>query len=217
MKEMTSVAGAMMTDEERDEMEKELRGGLGKSSPISTSPVSTPIGSPGPVPSHPDTGTNAPSVPPSTSATTATATSTIPTPESNATTLDAVGTPTGENLKSEEKGKRPRTRLTPEQKKKIDEIGEERDKAMDIRISTLTTKLIDRLRPYVEAAHPGGKDDQETRAFEEKMRKEAEDLKLESFGVEVGDLSRDATHLTPYFNRSCTLSVCRTSILPSSK
>ncbi|KAG9052225.1 hypothetical protein FS842_010295 [Serendipita sp. 407] len=100
MKEMTSVTEVMMTDEERAEMEKELRGGQ-------TSPP------------------------------------------------------------------------------KIDAIGEERDKAMEKRIDDLTTKLKERLRPFVEAETPGGKDDPETRAWEEKMRREAEDLKLESFGVEL--------------------------------
>ena len=37
----------------------------------------------------------------------------------------------------------------------------------------------------MEAVKPGDKDDAETKAFEAKMKKEAEDLKLESFGIEV--------------------------------
>jgi X-domain of DnaJ-containing len=37
----------------------------------------------------------------------------------------------------------------------------------------------------VEAKEPGSKDDPETKAFEAKMKKEADDLKLESFGVEL--------------------------------
>ena len=49
----------------------------------------------------------------------------------------------------------------------------------------LTKKLVDRLRPFVEAKHPGDKDDPETKAFEARMRREADDLKLESFGVEL--------------------------------
>ena len=56
---------------------------------------------------------------------------------------------------------------------------------MEERVATLTAKMIERLRPFVEAKDPGGKDDQETKAFEQKMMREAEDLKLESFGVEV--------------------------------
>jgi hypothetical protein len=61
----------------------------------------------------------------------------------------------------------------------------ERRKVMEERVAALTTKMIERLRPFVEAKDPGGKDDQETKAFEQKMMREAEDLKLESFGVEV--------------------------------
>jgi hypothetical protein len=75
--------------------------------------------------------------------------------------------------------------MTPEQRKKLDELQIERRKAMDERVTTLTAKLAERLRPYVEANRPGEKDDPETLAFEARMRREADDLKLESFGVEV--------------------------------
>ena len=78
-----------------------------------------------------------------------------------------------------------RARMTPEQRKKLEELEKERRKAMEERVATLTTKLAERLRPYVEAQRPGDKSDPETLAFETKMRREAEDLKLESFGVEV--------------------------------
>ncbi|KAF9240694.1 DnaJ domain-containing protein [Melanogaster broomeanus] len=80
---------------------------------------------------------------------------------------------------------RKRNKLTPEQKKKLLELEEERRKALEERVKTLTTKLIERLRPLVDAKHPGDKDDPETKTFQEKMRLEAEDLKLESFGVEL--------------------------------
>lgn len=40
----------------------------------------------------------------------------------------------------------------------------------------------------MHAENPGGKDDPETKAWEDKMKREAEDLKLESFGVEVSPL-----------------------------
>jgi len=56
---------------------------------------------------------------------------------------------------------------------------------MEERIKALTSKLMERLRPFVEAKNPGDKDDPETIAFQEKMRREAEDLKLESFGLEL--------------------------------
>ena len=38
---------------------------------------------------------------------------------------------------------------------------------------------------YLKSKNPGDKDDPETQIFERKMREEAEDLKLESFGVEL--------------------------------
>lgn len=53
------------------------------------------------------------------------------------------------------------------------------------RIGALTTKLKDRIQPFVEAKDPGAENDPETVAFKNKMRKEADDLKIESFGVEI--------------------------------
>lgn len=49
----------------------------------------------------------------------------------------------------------------------------------------LTEKLAERLRPFVEAKSPGGAGDEETAAWEGRMRREADDLKFESFGVEL--------------------------------
>lgn len=46
-------------------------------------------------------------------------------------------------------------------------------------------KLVARIRPFVDAKNPGDANDTETKAFEARIRVEAEDLKLESFGVEV--------------------------------
>ena len=53
------------------------------------------------------------------------------------------------------------------------------------RIEALKEKLIAKIRPFVEARHPGELSDPETKAFEARIRTEAEDLKLESFGIEV--------------------------------
>ena len=78
-----------------------------------------------------------------------------------------------------------KNKLTPEQKQKLQELELERRKNMEERVETLAKKLVDRLRPFVEAKNPGAHDDPETKAFEERMRREADDLKLESFGVEV--------------------------------
>jgi hypothetical protein len=80
-----------------------------------------------------------------------------------------------------------RNKLTPEQRKKLEELDHERLKVMEERVTTLTGQLIERLRPFVDAKHPGDKDDPETVTFESKMRREADDMKLESFGLEVSD------------------------------
>lgn len=91
-----------------------------------------------------------------------------------------------------------RAKLTPEQKQKLEAISDEREKAMEKRVEDLTVKLKERLRPFVHAQNPGEKDDPETKAWEEKMRREAEDLKLESFGVEVrGTALLDKNHDLP--------------------
>lgn len=91
--------------------------------------------------------------------------------------------------------------MSPEQRAKLQELDKERRKAMEERIAVLTQKLIEKLRPIVEAKNPDDKDDPETLAFEHRMRREAEDLKLESFGVEV------CVELPLLF---CVLTVCCT-------
>jgi hypothetical protein len=45
--------------------------------------------------------------------------------------------------------------------------------------------LLQRIRPFVDAKNPGDHNDHETKVFEARIKTEAEDLKLESFGVEV--------------------------------
>ena len=56
---------------------------------------------------------------------------------------------------------------------------------MEERVKMLTEKLIERIRPFVDAEKPGDPNDPETIAFQKKVQLEAEDLKFESFGVEV--------------------------------
>jgi X-domain of DnaJ-containing len=48
-----------------------------------------------------------------------------------------------------------------------------------------TSKLIERLRPYVESEYAGDPDDPATVAFINKVKGEAEELKKERFGAEV--------------------------------
>ena len=199
MKEMTSVASAMMTAEEKEELEREIK---------KQTPTVTPAGEHS---STPAVTTNASTTPRASTDGTAHAT---PAPESGPA-LELNGAPTtpapasrpvstafppssaegptppqsgASTPKPATEGRKGKSKLTPEQKQKIDEIGAERDEAMIKRISELTDKLKERLRPFVEAHDPGGKSDPETLAFEARMKREADDLKLESFGVEVRGL-----------------------------
>ncbi|KAJ7442268.1 X-domain of DnaJ-containing-domain-containing protein [Mycena latifolia] len=174
MKDMTATATTMMTDEEKLEMEKAMNegtstpiGGTGHSTLASGS--GTPTGStPGETPTGKITPSETPSPPSYTSQT-----------PSSITMHSEADAP----LPSAKDKKRPK--MTPEQKEKLREQERERQKVMEARVAMLTTKMIERLRPFVEAKHPGDKDDPETQAFEKKMKREADDLKLESFGVEL--------------------------------
>lgn len=155
MKEMTSVATTMMTEEEKAEVEKQMN--VGNSSGATPGLTSTPHAEPGANPM--------------------------------ATTNSASGS--GEKLQADgidpehPRHDKKRPKLTPEQKKKLEEMEEQRKKAMEERVETLTKQLIERLRPFVDAKHPGDRNDPETLAFEDRMKREADDMKLESFGVEV--------------------------------
>lgn len=175
MKEMTSVATTMMTEEEKTEMEKELNGGRtpGTSSP----PQATIPSSPAAEVPHAD----APA-PPTSPVNGESAISPIPSPGEN-TENKSVGTGPHSHKEKEKGGKR--NKLTPEQRKKLQDLEDERRKNMEDRIDTLTKQLIERLRPFVDAKNPGDKDDSETQAFQARMKREADDMKLESFGVEL--------------------------------
>jgi hypothetical protein len=185
MKDMTSVATTMMTDEEKAEVEKTLneKGDGTPTPPIAGSQSNLPSASPPRASSPPSEPANGvplrPAEPQHSSSLIPHEThSDTPSPTPNATK--------DKDLKEKEKeAARKRNKMTAEQKEKLREHEVARRKAMEARVAVLTTKLIERLRPFVEAKHPGDKDDPETLAFEKKMKKEAEDLKLESFGVEV--------------------------------
>lgn len=76
-------------------------------------------------------------------------------------------------------------KITPEQREKLEAFEKEKAEKERKRIADLTEKLKDRIRPFVDARNPGAEDDAETQVFLKRMREEAEDLKLESFGVEL--------------------------------
>ncbi|KAF8587928.1 DnaJ-domain-containing protein [Ramaria rubella] len=171
MKEMTSVASTMMTAEEKAELEQELRG-EGASPSVTPAPSTPTIESDAPKDKaasepHDHKGEHATG---SLSVTNADS----PTPSSSSKEIDL------KDMKERRKQK-----PTPEQKKKLDALEKERREAMEKRVKELQHKLIERLRPLVEARNPGHPDDSETKAFEARMQKEADDLKLESFGVEL--------------------------------
>ncbi|KAG6336462.1 hypothetical protein ID866_2633 [Astraeus odoratus] len=174
MKEMTSVAATVATDEERAEMEKDgivppgtaavpasgARPSTATDRPSTSQDgqLSTPGGISAPASSGEDAGSKRASV---------------------------VGSPPSPSRDAKKDPSKRRNKLSPEQKKKLQELEDDRKKALEERVKSLTAKLIDRLRPFVEAKRPGDQGDPETQAFQEKMKREAEDMKLESFGVEL--------------------------------
>ncbi|KAJ7043656.1 X-domain of DnaJ-containing-domain-containing protein [Mycena alexandri] len=166
MKDMTATANTMMSDEERVEVEKAMN--EGSSTPIGGATQTT-LGSGATTP--PPGGKTTPPVSPS--------------PPSYASTPSSITMHSEADAPLSAAKDRKRSKMTPEQKEKLREQERERQKVMEARVTMLTAKMIERLRPFVEAKNPGDKDDPETQAFEKKMKREADDLKLESFGVEL--------------------------------
>ena len=92
--------------------------------------------------------------------------------------MDAAGlTPEEKELRKKEKKKG----LTKEQREKLAAYERERQRIRDERVETLAKKLVDRISVWTETDK--GRD--VTRAFEEKIRLECENLKMESFGIEI--------------------------------
>lgn len=71
--------------------------------------------------------------------------------------------------------------LSKEQQERLAAFEEERRKAREERVNTLANKLVDRLSVWTET----DKSKDVTHAFEEKIRLEVENLKMESFGLEI--------------------------------
>ncbi|KAJ5974952.1 hypothetical protein N7481_008659 [Penicillium waksmanii] len=92
--------------------------------------------------------------------------------------MDAAG------LSQEEKELRKKEKkkgLSKEQQERLAAFEEERKKAREERVNTLANKLVDRLSVWTET----DKNLDVTHAFEEKIRLEVENLKMESFGLEI--------------------------------
>ncbi|KAF8637571.1 hypothetical protein AX17_002640 [Amanita inopinata Kibby_2008] len=193
MKDMTNVATTMMTEEEKTELEKQLNGEGPSHLPSSDGAA------------HPETGEAATAHATATVAETSSSHSpssltesarkmsptTNPADASSVVAHEEDKTGAKPSITSNlEKDKQreaaqKRKQINVEQREKLKAQEIERRKTMEARIKILTEKLIERLRPFVEAKHPGESDDPETTVFQQKMRREAEDLKLESFGVEL--------------------------------
>ncbi|KAJ8454071.1 hypothetical protein ONZ45_g19449 [Pleurotus djamor] len=194
MKDMTSAATAMMTEEEKAEIERQMNEGReGPSTPSVTAapqPATEVHVTP---PSRPTTPSNKDQVPASATASHRSSVASVPSSPSAPTIKDAISpsSPKGssssqtEKEKEKERERERRRKLTAEQREILQKQEQERKKRMHERVEMLTKKLIERLRPFVEAKKPGDKDDPETMAFEARMKREVEDLKLESFGVEL--------------------------------
>ena len=92
--------------------------------------------------------------------------------------MDAAG------LTQEEKDlqkKKKKGGLTKEQRERLEAYEAERRKAREDRVNTLSKKLIDRISIWTETE----KGPEVTAAFQEKTRLEVENLKMESFGLEI--------------------------------
>lgn len=92
--------------------------------------------------------------------------------------MDAAG------LTEEEKElqkKKKRGGLTKEQRERLEAYEHERRKKREERVDTLARKLVDRLSVWTET----DKSEDVTKAFQEKTKLEVENLKMESFGLEI--------------------------------
>lgn len=86
----------------------------------------------------------------------------------------------GDSLHKKEKDKK-KAGLTKEQREKLAEYERERARVRQERVDTLAKKLLDRISVWTET----DKGADVTRAFQEKIRLEVENLKMESFGIDI--------------------------------
>ncbi|KAJ3878340.1 X-domain of DnaJ-containing-domain-containing protein [Lentinula edodes] len=190
MKDMTEAASTMMTDEEKAEIDKQLNPDKPSTPPVSGE--QTPAIHHEESPPNPTSVANTSSELPTSSPSSLSEATTQPNGNSSLVihgehAQSPSPSPSQSVIEKEklEKEREAARKRKAEQKEKLREQEKERRKVMEARVNMLTTKMIERLRPFVDAKHPGDKDDPETLAFEAKMKREVEDLKLESFGVEL--------------------------------
>ncbi|KAL8287630.1 hypothetical protein RQP46_003488 [Phenoliferia psychrophenolica] len=114
---------------------------------------------------------------PTTSASLSPATSLPPTP---------TATPAGQLSPAERKAaaeKKAAERAA--EREKMEAYEKERQEEKRERVRTLVQKLLDRIRPCVEATNPADGNDPEVKKYLDRMREESHDLAMESFGVEI--------------------------------
>jgi hypothetical protein len=155
MKEMTSVASAMMTDEEKEELEREINKQMPTVTPAGEQPFysschcQTPVQllvNPPTEPGSRHTGSGIWSctrIQWCTNNTNASLSASIRSiPTSTCRRAHTVPSQSGASTpKPATEGRKGKSKLTPEQKQKIDEIAAERDEAMVKRVAELTDKL----------------------------------------------------------------------------
>jgi hypothetical protein len=95
---------------------------------------------------------------------------------------DAEGEPlSAAELKKKQKEDKKKAGLTKEQREKLAAYERERAEIRKQRVDTLAQKLLDRVSVWTET----DKGPDVTRAFREKIRLEVENLKMESFGIDI--------------------------------
>ncbi|KAL5600949.1 hypothetical protein BROUX41_005783 [Berkeleyomyces rouxiae] len=82
---------------------------------------------------------------------------------------------------NEAENKKKKAGLTKEQREQLAALEAERQRVREERVSKLTQKLLDRISVWTET----DKSIDVTRAFQTKMQLEAEELKMESFGIDI--------------------------------
>lgn len=172
-----------MTEEEKEEIRKEAEGR--KEGHASPEAAATAAGDKTPgSPAAAGAATNADG----TAATPSVGTSTdLHVPTSGTSTPTSPGSHSNSKLMEKERA-RQQQKLTAEQRKKMDELADERRKNEIERIQQLTNKLKDRVRPFVTATNPGDTSADEYKRWEKNIREEVEDLKGQSFGYELCQL-----------------------------
>jgi hypothetical protein len=189
MKDMTSVANTMLSEEEKEKEKAEAAASAVDGANPSTSTAAPSTSTSTSTATATDPQLTAPRLytpsPPSDDAARPSSLYGAPPPTSPgaATGTGSVSAPSSPQTGPSSSKKR--TKLTPEQREKLAAHDRERKRALEARVRMLTDKLIERLRPFINAKNPGAEGDPETAAWEAKMRREAEDLKVESFGVEI--------------------------------